>query len=346
MTGRVSVVYRSDFDDADGIGAHSEQLVSTLEHALGVPADLVDPARVSAQRGTAVILQYNPFSYGRWGFAPRLILRALRWRLGAPGVRLVLFVHEPYVAPHGVRTTLMATWHRLQLLLLRLLADAVLVPSGDARRRCGTWLRPAEVVPVGSNLPDRREDRVRIRRSLGAREDTIVLAVFGQSAAGRVNSLVTAAVRAVVAADADCCLVVLGPGHDAPAGLPDDVPVVQPGLLSLPDVAAMLGASDIFLAPYVDGVSTRRTTMMAALQHGLPIVGTTVGRSDACLTSSDALLLSDLDDTVGFATAAARLATGSAEREARSRAARALYDERFTWPVIAQKVLVAADGGA
>ena len=54
--------------------------------------------------------------------------------------------------------------------------------------------------------------------------------------------------------------------------------VVATGILPGDEIAAHLAACDVLVQPYADGVSTRRTTMMAGFALGMPIV-TTRGRA-------------------------------------------------------------------
>jgi glycosyltransferase involved in cell wall biosynthesis len=99
-----------------------------------------------------------------------------------------------------------------------------------------------------------------------------------------------------------------------------------------------LSAADLFLAPYVDGVTTRRTTLIAALQHGVPVLGTDVGRSDEVLVRSPAIARAPLDAD-RFAAVAAELAADRGRLESMGIAARALYLEEFAWDVIAARYL-------
>lgn len=78
---------------------------------------------------------------------------------------------------------------------------------------------------------------------------------------------------------------------------------------------------------------------MAALQHGLAVVGTDAGRSDAVLTGSPALQLVSVGDVDAFAEAVAHLARDEPERKARGAAACQLYHERFDWDVIVKQLL-------
>jgi len=105
-------------------------------------------------------------------------------------------------------------------------------------------------------------------------------------------------------------------------------------------LAESLSATDIFLAPFIDGVSTRRTTVMAALQHGLAVIGTDGPLTDpAFRESDDALRLVPVEREDLFVDAALKLASPRGEREQVSRAARRLYDECFDWPIIAEALL-------
>jgi glycosyltransferase involved in cell wall biosynthesis len=51
--------------------------------------------------------------------------------------------------------------------------------------------------------------------------------------------------------------------------------VYRTGYTDLPEVSAHLLAADAVVMPYRDGVSFRRTTLIAALRHGCPVVSTT-----------------------------------------------------------------------
>ena len=113
-----------------------------------------------------------------------------------------------------------------------------------------------------------------------------------------------------------------------------------PGYLGTESIARRLAAADIFLSPLIDGVSTRRGTLMAALQHGLPIVGTAGPLTDSILLESgSALSLVAVGDRDGFADEVRRLADEAAERQSMRRAGRRLYERNFDWPVTAERIL-------
>ena len=111
----------------------------------GVSADVVGRDAFDAELAAydAVVVQYNPFMYGRWGFAPWLpaaLWRARRSR-GAP--EIALMVHEPYVPMVNWRWALMGLWQRSQLLALYGMADVVFASIDSWAAMLGR-LRPEE----------------------------------------------------------------------------------------------------------------------------------------------------------------------------------------------------------
>ena len=337
----ISLLYRDRENRIDGIGDYCERLESALR-ATGVDARIVTwrSRGIDASEGH-LILQYNPFAFGRWGFAPRLPLDMILLRRRRPDIRQAVMVHEPYVAIDSIKTLVMGTWQRLQLRAVLSVVDVVMVSTSS-------WipLLPARCEPIaapaGSNLPDRRARRDDRRRALGANDETLVLATFGTDHPSRLLDHVVAAANAIAARHQRVMLLCLGVGTRALDNLDPAVIVHRPGRQSLDDLAAELSAVDIYLAAFVDGLSTRRTTLMAALQHALPVVGT-----DGRLTEPDlraegaAIRWAPTGDSKRFAEAALALAGDAALRRSCGAAARELYDRRFSWELIAQIVLAA-----
>lgn len=79
---------------------------------------------------------------------------------------------------------------------------------------------------------------------------------------------------------------------------------------------------------------------MAALQQGLPVVGTSGRLTDPILRRfPGALRLTEVGNAPAFAEAAAALAASPADRATAGLEARRLYTENFDWPVIARQML-------
>ena len=143
----------------------------------------------------------------------------------------------------------------------------------------------------------------------------------------------------------ECVFLALGDGARLPLGLPRGVRVESPGELSGEELASRLAAADIFLAPLIDGISTRRTTAMAALQHGLPVVATDGPLTDRIFRGfPNAVGLVPVDHPGRFAAEVVRLADQPAVRAALGRAGERLYQSELDWPVAARRLLNACNG--
>jgi glycosyltransferase involved in cell wall biosynthesis len=363
-------VTQGSADRINAIAEYTAQLTEALRRE-GLQADLhlrsqghrfvlagaesaVGEGLVRQMRGyDAMVLQYNPFMYGRWGFTPWLPLALLRLRRAVPRPLIALTVHEPCIDMLDWRSVLMGLWQRVQLASLVRSSDVLFV-SVEAwttylwgrRRSTAVWH-----LPVGSNLPDGRESRQAERARLGVAPDGLVLAAFGTGHPGRISDYIVAAGNRLARSGRPVTLLNLGHGAPGLAGLDPRVRVDHPGQLPGSLVAARLASADIFLAPYVDGVSSRRTALMAALQHALPVVGIDGASTDPLLRgATDALRLLPAGKSELFAEAVFNLALSADLRSAMGRAARRLYEECFDGPVLAGRLvgslLSVAEAGA
>src|SRR5436305_1834897 len=88
------------------------------------------------------------------------------------------------------------------------------------------------------------------------------------------------------------------------------------GSLTTADLSQHISACDVMLQPYIDGVSSRRTSVMAALSHGLPIVTAKGALTESIWAESHAVALVTADDVEGLIeTTKSLLANASARNE-------------------------------
>jgi glycosyltransferase involved in cell wall biosynthesis len=351
----VAIVAARSTNKADGIRDHTLRLADQLAHTPGVDVEMllrtpkpweshvVREGAGNGARPDAVILQYNPFWHGRRGFAPGLILTVLRLRRRARGARFALLVHENFVDPKNWRWALMSAWQRFQLVLLQSLFHVQLgtIEQWTTSLRRSWPFRPAHHLPVGSNLPDLRARREQGRSRMGAGSETVVLAAFGMHHPGRLTGHILAAAGAVARDGRDVLLLNVGAAagdHVSPSI--EGVRTYEPGFLAEAEMAELLAGADVFLAPFADGVSTRRTTVMSALQHEVAVVGTVGHLTDDILAGSDAMVLVPVGREEDFVAAVRDLASDRARRAVVARAGRQLYEDRFDWPVIARRLLL------
>ena len=321
------------------------QRAFSLEPPRGVQA-LLDA--VAEDPPDWIVVQYNPFSYGRWGFNPHLPRTARALKRKHPSVRLAVMVHE--VAPPwlNARLALMTSWQLAQLWTLGRAADVLCVAIEPWRAPFRRWFgnTPVYHLPVGSNMPYHPAPRAEARRRLGIGDPTFVVGVFGTAHPTRLMGFVRDAVAALRRETPDVLVLYVGPHGDTVRQLLGGLPLRDAGRVPPDDASRHFAAMDVCLAPFRRGVSTRRGSFLAALQQGVATVSTRGSHTGTLLRQADgqAFLLTPDDDPVAFARAACRLLHDPARRKAITGAGQALYREAFGWEVIASKLVEALGG--
>ena len=340
---RIGFLVAGEASEVNAIRQYARCLAVELERSQGARVCELGPDIDVARAGAldALVVQYSPFSFGRWGFAPRLpvLLARLRRR-----TRVGVMVHEPFVSVNDWRSSLMGAWQRAQLRAMCLSAGTVLAsiePWADLLRR-HRYARTVTHLPVGSNLPDRRDWRDQTRAQLGLDDDCLVLASLDAGHFSHMKYRVAQAAVAAAQAGRACALLRLGAGATPLAGLPPQTRVFEPGLLSAEALAAHLAAADVFLSPLIDGVSTRRTSVMAAMQHALPIITTVGALTDPELrVGGGGLSVTAATDRAGWEAAVQKLVLDPDARAAQGVAARQRFDRSFSWELIAERLIAA-----
>jgi glycosyltransferase involved in cell wall biosynthesis len=111
--------------------------------------------------------------------------------------------------------------------------------------------------------------------------------------------------------------------------------VIEARELDSAGVSRMLGLVDIYVHTGVQGASSRSTTLVAALAHGLPVVAFRGVETPAYFDSGSLELVAGGGDRE-LLDAVARLVTCQERRAALARAAINLYRKRLDWDRIAQ----------
>lgn len=346
--GRVGLMVARRADEADGIRDYTRRLLlalreaavdaELLQWATGAPDAAKGHARSAAHAAAldALVVQYNPFSFGRWGFAPRLPLFMAGLRRKRRRPRIAVMFHETYVDMRRPSWALMGSWQRAQLIAVQAAADVQLcsIQRWTERLRKTARGRPVHHLPVASNLPDARADREAARQRVGADDDTLVLSCLGLRHPGRLQGHMLTAAREAGTATSSVLLLDLGPGRRAVTQLASNVRMHSTGFLAERDLAAHLAASDVFLAAFMDGVSTRRGSVMAALQHAVPVVGTAGHLTDDVLANAPALMLVPIGAPDEFARSVMSLVHDGGRRAELGAAGRRFYEDNFDWPVL------------
>jgi glycosyltransferase involved in cell wall biosynthesis len=291
-----------------------------------------------------LLLQWVPHAYGKRS----LNVRFCRWirRRAKSGDSLDIMVHEPGLAfrEGNVRHDVAAAVHRL--MLTTLLSDArrvwVAIPA---------WadvLRPWAIgrgdltfgwLPVPSTLPVVNDATAvqRIRAGQLATPEDVLIGHFSTYQPA-IRRTLCEILPPLLSSTPGIHVELLGRGSEAVAeqlrGIVGDGGdrITAPGDLDPVFLSHRLQACDLLIQPYPDGASSRRTTLMSALAHGIPVV-TTIGHlSESFWDDSDAVATAPVGDIAALSRVVAELLRDSQRRRTMAAAARSLYEERFSLP--------------
>ena len=84
-------------------------------------------------------------------------------------------------------------------------------------------------------------------------------------------------------------------------------------------------------------MSSRRTSLLAGLQQGVAVVGTKGPSTDPEFLDDPGIRLTDADDAAAFGVAAAAVAADPELRDAMASRMSELFQERYTYAVVARQ---------
>jgi len=249
-----------------------------------------------------LLVQYVPNAWGykgmNLGFCHWLVHRRKR------GDEIRVMFHEVWYQLE--RRDKPARWLLVlvQRLMARALMDAcvcayVSIPSWESllRKSESSGRRPIVWLPVPSNVPlisdpDAVAD---VRRRLVPRGQTLLASfgTFGETIAAMLARIVPRLLQY----DQGRVFLLLGRGGDRFASRliaehPDLAGrLISTGGLSPEALSIHLQACDLLIQPYPDGISSRRTSLMAGLAHGLAVVSNLGPRSEPLWGQGECLAL-------------------------------------------------------
>lgn len=282
----------------------------------------------SAPRESILLVQYVPTGFGYRA----MNVAAAAW-LAARRQRLWLMFHE-VAYPVGLRVPLTQSVrgivNRGMAALAVTRAEQVFVSVPAWADVLGPLSRGRSLVelPIPSTLPTEvaADETWAVRERLG---DEVLIGHFGTYGA-LIAPLLRAILPQLMDRDARRRAVLIGRGSEAFAAGLGSAQVVAAGELASRDAAAHLAACDVLLQPFPDGVTGRRTSLMAGLALGKPVVTNAGHLTDPFWRRTDALALAPSPMAADLLTCAEKVLANPEGWAALGKRARALYRQRFS----------------
>lgn len=298
-----------------------------------------------------LLVQWVPHGFGYhsmnvW-FCLWLAQRARR------GDAIELMVHEPYLEFRRgpVRHALMACVHRLMTMVLLGAARKVWmsIPAWERLLRPYALGRkvPMQWLPVPGCVADGSAASAAAVRLKYVADGRHLLGHFGSYGVA-VTSMLLDRLPPIMDGVFTPSLLLLGAGSEQfRATLIDRYPswsarIHAAGYLPTSELSAHIAACDLFLQPYPDGITSRRTSAMACLSRGRPVVTTGGHLTEPLWAASRAVEIADVGDSAGFAMLAVRLLAHDHARAELGARGQRVYAERFSVTQIVNVLRAAA----
>lgn len=286
--------------------------------------------RVRRASPDVLLVQYGPYSFNRRGPGLPVTLLLIALSVGCR-VPMVVYGHELY--SQWGSSYLRTPWHLSQRIAVALLVafSRRFVVTIEARRKRLTrvfpwWRGKIDAIPVSPTLdleatiPGWRADH-----RLAA--DEYVIAAMGVDDPTKGARLLGAIADRMAELGTPTRIITIG-------GLRANHPAVESwGYVSAEDAWNLLGSADLFVMPYVDGVSARRTSVLNALAAGAVVLTTKGINTDSSLFPADSLELVDAGQESALVNAAVGLARDRARADALRARGPQLVAEHFSWEV-------------
>lgn len=287
-----------------------------------------------------LFVQWVPHGFG-WR-SMNVVFCLWLWWQACRGEEVDLMVHEPFLSfgEGGLKQDLAACVHRLMAVLLLMAADRVWLStqSWEPKMRPFALRRniPFRWLPVPSNIPVEADAAFVSRLKQDLSKDKYKVLGHFSSYSSDVAAMLRSIVPLLLSRGESWVIQLLGRGSErfreelvnAHPSLKDRV--LASGHLSSRELSNRLAACDVLLQPYPDGVTTRRTTVMASLEHGVPTV-TTVGKlsETSFWARSRALAMVPSEDPGQFVQTVEELLADQTELSRLSSAASSFYADHF-----------------
>lgn len=288
-------------------------------------------------RPRRLVLQYVPHAFGCRAANVPLCL----WFASRRADRRWVMFHEVAVSfggPSLRKNSVAAANHAMATILVNSAHQVLVsVPAWNRKLASLEWgSLSSEWVPVPSNLPTSADGlRVKeVREQTRAGTSQLILGHFGTY--GPLLAPLLSALVPALLTEPNRRLLLVGRGsaqfaeqlRSARPGI--SARVVATGSLGPEETAAHLSACDLLVQPFSDGLSTRRTSLMAGLALGLPIVSNIGPHTEPLWHDLRPVALTPSTSPSEFAAVVSSLCSNPSELSRLSLAAKSAYEHHFS----------------
>jgi hypothetical protein len=301
--------------------------VVTLGDRFGLRAMRELSARIDRDRNSRLLVQYVPAVFGRRGTN----VAFCRWLLSRrrAGCDVAVMFHEPYLYLRWRPDHIVTAFTQRAMAAILLDAANHLYLSTDTWRRYLARLRPGAVqdavtLPIPSAIP-----RVEALHAVNATRNASIgnakylVGHFG-SYGSHIAPILERAAALCTGSGSDRFVKRFGIEHPS---LSHRLSAV--GRASAHDISVQLQACDVLLQPYPDGVTTRRTSVMAGLANGRAVVTSDGKLTEDVWRTAHCVALTPAHDVAALAQAIRVLLDDAPGRAALQSRAAATYASCF-----------------
>lgn len=325
--------------------------VHSLPDQFGI-ASLValDDALNRLDRRCRILVQYVPHAFGCSAMNVPFCL----WLLSRRKQPIWIMFHEvvfPFVPDQPWRHAMLAVVTRLMAVAVVRAAERAFVSIPAWEQLLQPYARsglPIQWLPVFSNLPPgvSAAATAAVRRRVAPNPESKIVGHFGTYGASIAETLLEL-LREILKRDTSRIALLIGRGSEEFVAkmLREDSTlagrILASGGISDETAAAHLRACDLLVQPYPDGASSRRSSLLAGLALGMPILTTEGALSEPLWRESGAVALVPAGDLKAMVQEADKLLGNPCRRQQLSTRARELYQAHFS----IERTVAALTGG-
>jgi glycosyltransferase involved in cell wall biosynthesis len=269
------------------------------EHILDVSIPLDKEkllAKINTHHISHLIIQYTPLAFNPNGYGINLslITSLLYLKMKKVNVTAYLYAHEVrYPCELTLKGIILGPLHFIQFVILCFLTKHVFFSTKKFEKEWSNYLPflkgKMSTVPIVSTINPPSDFQPTYPR-----KNQVIY--FGGHHPTQYNEVAIKAMEEILKQDSSTNFVIFGLGKDL-LKLSDHLRARTKicGYLSEQEVSAYYQESKLALLPLMDGCSTRRTTFMCALAHGVPVMTNLGNSSDLAINWEDFCLLKDLE---------------------------------------------------